>query len=208
MFSRFLNLPTEKQERILNAAIKEFAQKGYQDASTNEIVKEANISKGLLFHYFQNKKMLFLYVYDYCTELSMDEFYKTVDMSQADFFLRLRQVAKAKMELLSKHPEIFQFFQITYIEKSGEVAQELEERKNAILKTGYSKIFEGVDFSNFKEGLDYERVINIITWTMEGLSTSELERSRLNHNRQLDYDRIFAEGDKYISIFKECFYKE
>ena len=43
IFSKFLKLKPEKQERILNAAIKEFSQKGYENASTNEIVKEANI---------------------------------------------------------------------------------------------------------------------------------------------------------------------
>ena len=60
-----MSLSEEKQQRILNAALKEFAQKGYKNASTNQIVKEADISKGLLFHYFKNKKQLFLFLYDY-----------------------------------------------------------------------------------------------------------------------------------------------
>ena len=76
MFSKFLNLKPEKQEKILEAAIREFADKGFEKASTNEIIKEAGISKGILFHYFQNKKNLFLFVYDYSVELCMDEFLK------------------------------------------------------------------------------------------------------------------------------------
>jgi TetR/AcrR family transcriptional regulator len=72
MFSKFLNLDKEKQDRIINAAIKEFAEKGYDRASTNEIVKEAGISNGLLFHYFQNKKQMFLFLFDYCYELVTD----------------------------------------------------------------------------------------------------------------------------------------
>ena len=55
----------EKRERIINAAINEFTKKGYRNASTNEIVKEAGISKGLIFHYFKNKKQLYLFLYDY-----------------------------------------------------------------------------------------------------------------------------------------------
>lgn len=61
MFAKFLSLDKEKQDRIINAAMKEFAQKGYDKASTNEMVKEAGISKGLLFHYFQNKKQLYFF---------------------------------------------------------------------------------------------------------------------------------------------------
>ena len=64
MYSKFLNLKPEKQEKIIEVAIKEFADKGFEKASTNEIVKEAGISKGILFHYLKIKN-LFLYVYDY-----------------------------------------------------------------------------------------------------------------------------------------------
>ena len=45
MYSKFLNLDKEKQDRIINAALKEFALKGYDNASTNEIVKSSEISK-------------------------------------------------------------------------------------------------------------------------------------------------------------------
>ena len=47
---KFLKLDDEKRDRILNAAMKEFRY-GYVKASTDIIVKEAGISKGLLFHY-------------------------------------------------------------------------------------------------------------------------------------------------------------
>ena len=43
IYSKFNNLKLEKQEQIINAAIKEFVQSGFDKASTNEIVKRANI---------------------------------------------------------------------------------------------------------------------------------------------------------------------
>ena len=43
MNTRFYSLELEKQQRIINAALKEFARNGYEKASTNEIVKEAEI---------------------------------------------------------------------------------------------------------------------------------------------------------------------
>ncbi len=49
------SLTLDKQERIINASLAEFARNGYERASTNEIVKEAGISKGSLFVYFNNK---------------------------------------------------------------------------------------------------------------------------------------------------------
>ena len=55
MNAKFFDLKQEKQDRMVNAALKVFALNGYQHASTDDIVKEAHISKGLLFHYFDSK---------------------------------------------------------------------------------------------------------------------------------------------------------
>ena len=54
----FNKLKTEKQKLILNAAIKEFSRNGFEKASTNEIVKEASISKGSYLIIFKVKGSL------------------------------------------------------------------------------------------------------------------------------------------------------
>ena len=62
---------TEKQDsrrKILDAAIAEFAARGYEAASTNRICRQAEISKGLLFHYYRSKKTLFCEVVKQCVE--------------------------------------------------------------------------------------------------------------------------------------------
>src|SRR5690625_5871532 len=46
MYDQFNKLKTIKKRTIINAAIQEFVKNGFDHASTNEIVKKANISKG------------------------------------------------------------------------------------------------------------------------------------------------------------------
>lgn len=65
MNEKFWDMKKEKQDRIMNAAIGVFATQGYGHASTDEIVKRAGISKGLLFHYFISKQGLYDFLYDY-----------------------------------------------------------------------------------------------------------------------------------------------
>lgn len=207
MFSKFLNLITEKQQRIINAAMKEFVQKGYEKASTNEIIKEAGISKGLLFHYFKNKKQLFLFLYDYCIDLCMNEFYKKIDLNEKDFFVRLRKIQLIKLELLNQFPEIFNFLQTAYMETSSHVKADLEAKNSELTASSTSMIFEDIDVSKFKEGLDIKKVFNIILWTFEGFSTELLQKAKLSSSNQIDYKKAFAEADVYIDMFKECFYK-
>lgn len=207
MFSKFLNLKSEKQERILQAAIVEFGDKGFEKASTNEIVKQAGISKGILFHYFQNKKKFYLFVYDYSVELCMDEFYQKVDFEERDFFEKLRQISSFKLELVHKYPGIFKFFEGAIGEECTEVKSEIEQRKKKLTESNYSKVFNNIDKSKFADGVDIGRAINIIMWTLEGLGTSELQMVKVFKTKGLDYEKIFHEMDVYIDIFKNCFYK-
>ena len=49
---------TEKQENIVNAALKLFAEEGYKSTSTSKVAKEAGVSEGLIFRHFGNKEGL------------------------------------------------------------------------------------------------------------------------------------------------------
>lgn len=62
---RFKKLEAEKQERILMAAAVEFAQKGFEGASFNQIIEAADISKGAAYYYFDDKNDLYSTVIEY-----------------------------------------------------------------------------------------------------------------------------------------------
>ncbi|MFO0599753.1 MAG: TetR/AcrR family transcriptional regulator [Myxococcaceae bacterium] len=59
---RFERLDPEKKERLLNAAVKEFAAHGYELASINTILGAAGFSKGSFYYYFDDKADLGLAV--------------------------------------------------------------------------------------------------------------------------------------------------
>ncbi|AXG70320.1 HTH-type transcriptional regulator AcrR [Kordia sp. SMS9] len=49
---------TDKQEKILQAALELFSNEGYNATSTSKIGKKAGVSEGLIFRHFTNKKGL------------------------------------------------------------------------------------------------------------------------------------------------------
>jgi len=51
--------PRRTRERILNAALKEFAAKGFAGARVDTIARHAAINKRMLYHYFGDKEQLF-----------------------------------------------------------------------------------------------------------------------------------------------------
>ena len=207
MIEKFFKLDKEKQDRIINAAIKEFAQKGYENASTNEVVKAAEISKGALFHYFKNKKQLFLFLFDYCVEIITEEFYKKINLKEPDFFQRMHQIMQIKMELQTSFPAIFKFAEIAYLEDSSEVKMELTQRIKDLTGINTARIYEGIDVTRFRADLDLQKVLKIITWTFDQFGEEELRKARLSPGHVIDYEKVFSEAEAYFAIFKKSFYK-
>jgi TetR/AcrR family transcriptional regulator len=207
MFAKFLQLEPEKQVRIINAAAKEFAQKGYKNASTNEMVKEAGISKGILFHYFNNKKDLYLFLFDHFADMLMEKFNENTDWRAMDLFDRYRHMAVLKMGLFHMYPEMFSFTKNVFREEAPEIKPEIEERKRRFTESGYKDLFKDIDLTGFREGIDVQKALQIIFWTMEGFAYKQQEMARNLKFDQIDRDELFKELDDYIGILRKSFYK-
>lgn len=207
MYSKFEGLDEEKKQRILNAAMKEFASKGYDHASTNRIVENADIAKGLLFHYFKSKKQLFLYLYDYCLDRVMKEISQKIDYGEKDFFKRLLQAQRAKLELISVYPDIMDFLKVGYLDESAAVRKDLDERKAGLMLGGFQKAFDGIDTSVFRPDLDIGLVIKTVAWAYEGFADSYMETLRHLDTVQMDLGPLIADSEKYSEFLKKCFYR-
>ena len=87
MNEKFFDLSMEKQDKIMNAALKVFTKNRYKHASTDVIIKEAGISKGLLFHYFTSKAGLYSFLYAYCVKYVQMERIQIFQNRENNFFL-------------------------------------------------------------------------------------------------------------------------
>jgi len=107
----FLNLDAEKQQRIVDAAVEEFAGKGFARASMNVVVEQAGISKGSIFKYFQSKSGLFAFVYRIALNRVKD-YLRAVRDESADtpFFQRLEKVMRAGIEFIRRHPGLARIY--------------------------------------------------------------------------------------------------
>lgn len=61
----------DKRQRILEAAIAQFAARGFENASIADIAGDAGIAKGTVYLYFPSKDALIDEVFDYCQELDV-----------------------------------------------------------------------------------------------------------------------------------------
>ncbi|MBW8381253.1 MAG: TetR/AcrR family transcriptional regulator [Youngiibacter sp.] len=206
MYTNFEKLDESKKERILNAALAEFARNGYRKASTNEIVKEAGISKGILFHYFKDKLNLYRYLYDYAIQTLMDDLYGKLSSGSPDFIERIMEITRAKGQLVLKHPELFRFIETAYLDDADEARSYMDERTALLLKEAQEKMLSGIDMSHFKEGIDIPMAMQIITWTFDGYGKTVFTKAKAE-GADIDYQRIFSESEKYLKLLKKMLYK-
>ncbi|TPV96998.1 MAG: TetR/AcrR family transcriptional regulator [Myxococcales bacterium FL481] len=59
----FLNLPADKRQRIIDAAIDEFGSQPYAKATLDRIVVAAGVSKGSMYQYFEGKSDLYIWLF-------------------------------------------------------------------------------------------------------------------------------------------------
>lgn len=199
----FENLDKEKRDRIINASLKEFAAKGFDLASTNVIVKEANISKGSLFNYFDNKKGLYASMVDYST-LIIEKIYNVVDLDETDLFKKIEAIGLAKLNIQKRYPQVFDFLFSMATEDSKEVQNVNQTKINTIYKDGFEKMYENIDYSLFKEGINVEKAVDILNWSLLGFGNRAMETIDSIEEVEQSY---LKEWEEYSTILKQAFYK-
>lgn len=207
IYSMFNNLKIEKQELIINAAIKEFVQDGFEKASTNKIVKGANISKGSLFNYFTSKKDLYVYLIDYSIEVT-DKIFEQIDYDETDIFKRIENIGVQKLHIQLEHPQIFDFLASSIQEEAAEVKDIIKQKIDPIYDQGTKKIYAQIDYSKFREDVDVGKAIEILNWTMFGFGEKGIKELKSFGNIKEFGERYLEEWISYSEILKNSFYKK
>lgn len=190
MNEKFFDLKKEKQDRMINAALKVFAKNGYAHASTDDIVREAGISKGLLFHYFISKLGLYSFVYDYSVRYMVLELTTGIDKSEQDFFELIRQIKEAELQVMKTYPYMVLFLKSSNMENVSEALLETED-KRSILPEKYTEILERADLSKLSNASQVSQIRQMLEYTAEGLMrqrfSEEAFQPELYHQELMQY---------------------
>jgi AcrR family transcriptional regulator len=196
-----MHMQPEKRERVINAALTEFRH-GFEHTSTDAIVREAGISKGLLYHYFGTKEGLYDFLLSYALEVMGKEYYNLLNTGQTDILDLMRQSLLLKMDLSYKYPALFEFMGAAY------AAGDYSEKFTAMQADMMGKLYSNADMTLFREDLDAHKAINIIQWSLLGYSNSHISRDKSIGDYQAQYETHLAEIDGYFALFRNIFYKE
>jgi len=202
----FLNLPPEKQENILRAAVAEFAEQGYQRASVNSIVKRLAIAKGSLYQYFDNKEALFLHVFDQFTQKVKQHVKESVpDGMEKDFFVLTRQVLLAGIRFIAEHPEFFQVYLKVLFERDVPRRAELVAQVRLFSLEYFGPLCElGKEQGVLRRELSCRMVVFILDATMDRFLQAYAQPSFDGALclAEMSPERLHAEVDTIIAVLR------
>ncbi|WNS43948.1 TetR/AcrR family transcriptional regulator [Paenibacillus sp. MMS20-IR301] len=104
---------TAKQQRIVEAAIQLFAEKGYANTSTAEIAKTAEVSEASIFKQYGTKANLLLalivpYIKEFFPAIAQETFEMVTSTAGPTFEGFLRELLKNRIAFIMENKEIFQ----------------------------------------------------------------------------------------------------
>ncbi|MCL2664510.1 MAG: TetR/AcrR family transcriptional regulator [Defluviitaleaceae bacterium] len=210
-YHKFLTLDEEKRGRIINASMKEFLS-GYKKASTDNIVREAAISKGLLFHYFGTKEKLYDFMVRYAVETMRKEYIDLINVRQRDIFDSIWQTSLLKRDLCMKFPSVFDFLTGAYVEADHEInaggaLKDLQSMHANLV----AEIFAHADLSLFRDGIDPKAAIKIIGLTFAGYANAKIAETpsgKTGETARENYDIYLEELKEILDTMRACFYKQ
>ncbi|MCX7823453.1 MAG: TetR family transcriptional regulator [Syntrophobacterales bacterium] len=102
---------TEKYEKILDAAVKVFAKKGFYQSRVSDIAREAGVADGTIYIYFKNKDDILISIFEEKMRIAISIFQQ--ELAQGENALsKLRRFVHVHLDLFRQNPELAAVLQV------------------------------------------------------------------------------------------------
>lgn len=154
MNEKFYALPIEKQQKIMNAGFRIFSQNSYRKSPMQEIADEAGISKSLLFHYFYNKKDLYLFLWNKAADITIEYLTRNHCYESEDLFVMMERGMYAKIQIMCSYPDMAAFAIKAFYEKDPAVCGDIQKSYREHFNRKAADALARLNPEDFIPGLD------------------------------------------------------
>ena len=167
------------QERILDAALKEFGTKSYEAASINTICSASHLSKGLVYHNFKNKDELYLQ----CVRICYDELLKHLKNGELHFQdppAAIQTLLEQRQNFFQEYPLLSNIFFNTILQPPAHLldsVREIRKDYDEFIAACYRSIFAHI---KLRDGITTDMAVEYFMVFQEmfnGYFQEKLEKS-------------------------------
>ncbi|MBI9106178.1 MAG: TetR/AcrR family transcriptional regulator [Spirochaetales bacterium] len=175
----FERLSAKKQERILNIAVKEFADKGFLNSRIKEIAQKAGISYGSMYSYFPTKDDLLKTIITRNIDFQKTVFKETINRDDdifeniKNFFTVTLKIAEENPELIAIWRDIAQSYHTKFLPEIIQLEQEGLITIRDLIQTGIAR-----------GTLSPDIMINSSAYAIDSISSELLASSVSDQNKK------------------------
>lgn len=194
------------KDAILKSSLVYFKDAPFQKVSTNDIVTDAGVSKGLLFHYFKDKRTLYLTLYEHIWENIKHHVVHDEKMNDPNLFVRLNHFFYSQRAYLLHHSDEAQFLKRVHLTTDDNIAKKRSQIYQGIQNQFYKRIFDHIDTSLFQSDIVLTDAYKVLVWTLQRV-VSDWEKTQKESST---HDALTVLGDDlghYLNFFEKLFLK-
>ena len=193
----FLNLPKEKQNKILDSAILEFSHNDYEVVSINKIIYNANIPRGSFYMYFKDKEDLYTYILNSYRKRLDDLVFSLLEEENGDFLLISEKIYDKIIFFCENDEDRFLFEKFFKNLRFSEENKFLAKPTKLEFTSFKSKVLELIDKKMYKYSSDdelFDSFMFVIFVTISGVIDYITNREIFNKQNYLNRLNIIKYG--------------
>ena len=159
---------TARKNKIIESALKIFAEKGFADATISEISKAAGVSDATVYEYFNTKEELLFTIPEEITEEPVRDMEKILPFLRGSES-KLRAIVQGYMTLYENNPQYSALVMLHLKTNRNFLKTKAYEKIRGIAHMLLTCIQEGIDDGSFKKETDPYLVRAMILGTIEHL---------------------------------------
>jgi len=144
------NKNSEKYYRIIDAATKIFAEKGFFQAKVSDIAREAQVADGTIYLYFENKDDILISLFEEQMKVVLEDMRAQV-LKEKDAIKKIEQFALAHLKLIELNKDVAEIIQVELRQSSKFMKEYKNEQFMQYLNLIGDIIREGQEKGIFKK---------------------------------------------------------
>lgn len=191
----FSNLDKDKQNIVFKACVKEFSLAPFSQTSINKIIKNANISRGSFYQYFQDKEDCYMYVLSEIAKVKVQLMEKsTTDHPNQSFFDHIKTMIDQTLQWIEKEPEYYMIGYWMNYDDSEFIIKLMEYNKQSMI------FFKNLIVKDQEEGLIASDIdVDLLVRMIMSVNKDIL----MDAYRKKDFNRVKTEFLTMMNIIRK-----
>lgn len=183
------DLKTEiTKEKILKAATEEFSMYGFDGATVNQICQKHGISKGLIYHNFENKEDLYLH----CVEEAVNEFVSY--MSRREFGTDFKLYMKERYAFFDANPNYSKLIFAVVLTDNDEFSEKIKKIISRFDEFNRSVYLAAIQNIRLRKGICEKDVLEYYSLLQDMLNSYLSEEKTAENN----FESVFLSHEKSL----------